>query len=284
MLNTFTKNFFDLLPHEFWALEIFIACAIFNDICADKRNVYFALCTELKKLERSPQTFWASFTNEKFDINKLSMMMNDIEFSKVLGDIINGHLEDGAESTKKRKLEESNTNSGTSTTPSKKRNKGMPPESEMDSDISQNGTLIIFTSGIILIIFIPFCIYSIIPSENKKLEDSDADSNASSASSRRRNDIQEETGLDIKKRAVELSFGQQNQECSQSNNPTELRISPALPRNSTSPPVLKAYAYLVHVAKDVLESSHPNIIPNLIRRIVLEKEQSSPKRSIPACK
>ncbi|RIB14392.1 hypothetical protein C2G38_2195271 [Gigaspora rosea] len=68
------------------------------------------------------------------------------------------------------------------------------------------------------------------------------------------------------------------------DNPTELQISPALQRNSTSPPVLKAYAYLVHVAMDDSESSHPNIIPNLIRRIGLEKEQSSPKHSIPACK
>ncbi|CAG8471661.1 27811_t:CDS:1, partial [Racocetra persica] len=49
--------------------------------------------------------------------------------------------------------------------------------------------------------------------------------------------------------------------CRPKDNPTEQQISPTPPFGSISPPVLKAYAYLIHIAKDDPEPPHPDIIP-----------------------
>ncbi|CAG8459440.1 hypothetical protein C2G38_2248275 [Gigaspora rosea] len=63
----------------------------------------------------------------KNDTKKLIMMMGDIKSQKVLGDVTNGHLEEmnmdlNTDGVVSRKLEELDTDSNTSTTPSKRRN------------------------------------------------------------------------------------------------------------------------------------------------------------------
>ncbi|CAG8628869.1 11932_t:CDS:2 [Gigaspora margarita] len=103
--------------------------------------------------------------------------------------------------------------------------------------------------------------------KKRKLEESDTDSDTSTTPSIRMN-------ITI---LPGLSFQQQNEGCSRSSlllhgqtrtaiwrafylrQPLAL-ISPTLLIRPQTP-VLKAYAYLVHIANDDPESSHPDIIP-----------------------
>jgi len=59
-------------------------------------------------------------------------------------------------------------------------------------------------------------------------------------------------------------------------NPTELYISEALPLQSTSPPVLRAYAYLAHLADDDPISPHPNIMQERIRQGLVSSQGDTP--------
>ncbi|CAG8695181.1 17495_t:CDS:2, partial [Racocetra fulgida] len=55
--------------------------------------------------------------------------------------------------------------------------------------------------------------------------------------------------------------------CRPKANPTELLISEALPLESTSPTVLKSYAYLAYLAARDPTSPHPNTIPDRTRSV-----------------
>ncbi|GES95469.1 S-adenosylmethionine-dependent methyltransferase [Rhizophagus clarus] len=54
MFSIATK-YFDIFPCEFWSLENFASCAIFNDIGADERNISNAFYGMLHKMKRDPK-------------------------------------------------------------------------------------------------------------------------------------------------------------------------------------------------------------------------------------
>jgi hypothetical protein len=48
-------KYFDLLPCEFWSLENFASCVIFNEIGANERNISNAFYGNLHKMKQDPK-------------------------------------------------------------------------------------------------------------------------------------------------------------------------------------------------------------------------------------